>query len=370
MSTIVPYVKVPLWVYRAIETGHITHDQFNVLCFAYYKADWKTLVVSSYSAENLCRFLRLDATQANLKRYRRALHNLVEREVVQYDYRRGDKRPFHLRLPKIETEEIESLYIQGVVRDSVRDSVGEFVRQAADLNPADSIEPDAEHSTHVRESVALAVRENTLPMSANNHCNPKIIEKDPLNLPEGRLLPPPPPSTGERSNAAGLEKLHSKIKGKSAGREEPLNAKQCDQLRDVALLYADFTLWLSLNQFSPDIEHVKALLRHFHPSELLLAQTSRFELGNKANKRSLAQFFYKSARPAMEAARLKVGAVPPLRRRDRSSDWTIGEHIRLVHGENGPKEFRPRWKKVIAAWNLYKGNALVIQVTQTAEVKL
>lgn len=192
-------------------------------------------------------------------------------------------------------------------------------------------------------------------MSITNQENPKTIEKEPLNPLRG-LLPAPPPSRGEHSGAVGLENLHRESKAKAAGKEKPLDAKQCDQLQSVALLYVDFATWLSLNVFSPDVDHVRALLRDFHPIELLLAQTSRFGLGNDAPKKSMAQFFYKSARPAMEAARLKATPIPPSPRINDAGDWLLKEQVRIHYGVNSAKEFLPRWRAVITEWNKYRGN--------------
>jgi hypothetical protein len=369
-----PYVLIPKAIFDGVDNGSITPEQFDVFCYCYLRAERPAYQVHGYSAANICHFRRLDADQANVKRYRRAALDLLDRDLLRRDYHKVDTtrsdataRPYNVWVPNpdrfgvigtLEENRVSlwSARVPLVVPDNV---------------PVPTCVTDSKENTSAdeqRDIVPVSVPLNHNIVSISNQENPKTIEKDPLNLPSGDFSPAPLPPGGD-AQAAGLLNPHRESKAKAAGKESSLNEKQCDQLQNVALLYADFATWLSLRQFSPDVDHVRALLRDFHPVELLLAQTSRFGLGNEALKKSMAQFFYKSARPAIEAARLKVTPVPPPRSKyGLDETFDIKELVRREFGDDYAKELRPRWGAVIAAWNKYKGNTTAVSATQTTGV--
>jgi hypothetical protein len=287
-----PYVKVPLWVYRALEDGRITRDQFDLLTFAYYKADWMTRVVSSYSAENLCRFLRLDATDANLKRFQRAERDLEEQGVIWDDYRRmkaNSGRPFSLRLPPVDTENIESLFKKALVAGSVAGSVAPTTdtthtesKSYCEDNPMDA---------------AVGVAGNGNMMSSNDQggsSHTEEPEKNPLNPLRG-LLPRSAPPQGGDAQAAGLKTFTGRATSKS------LSAEQCEMLNRAVLHFGGAVF--SLYHFTPDVKHSWSILRKYSPDELLYALIDSFPVESSFQKTSLAYFFRTSAVTHIELRR-------------------------------------------------------------------
>jgi hypothetical protein len=280
-----PYVKIPRWVYSKLAEGWITKDQFDVLCFAYGKADWTTWVVSSYSAESVCRFFGLDANFANLQRYRRAEADLRHRGIVRDDYRRGDKRPFHLWLPLIGAEPSDSLCTP-LVSDSVSDSVSDFVDDENDGNQANATNYKEPSAVNVGEFVPDGVSENGYVMSAkyqSGYANVASPEKNPPTPSGGLDLPRPLPGG---ALAVGLRVNGSTIKAKA------LTPDQCDALNKIV---RDFTVaWAQEYQFDPNSKHVFKLMRYFSPWEVLCAYLT-LDNGNKTRNNITAVFFSETA---------------------------------------------------------------------------
>ena len=117
--------------------------------------------------------------------------------------------------------------------------------------------------------------------------------------------------------------------------------RHCESLKKAALLYADFNSWL-YGGFSPDVNYVEKLLRHFTPIEILFAQINRFQPWQGFAKKDMAHFFWKSAKDSIEAARIKGTS-------KTKPDWIT----KAEKGEYGPqycKDFSQRWKIVNDAW--------------------
>ena len=340
-----PYVNIPLVIFESRDNGVLTPDQFDVFTYCYWRAERPEYVVRGFSASNVCRFRCLDATKANLKRYQRAAADLLNFGLIRRDYHRVDTRranqharPYNVWVPNPDRfgvigtpdENRVSLFVSSNVAVVVADNV------ALPTAANDSKENTSENTECDNVAMDVALMQRTL--SFTNQENPKTIEKNPLNLPSGDFSPTPLPPGGERSDAAGLLKPHAGMKP-SGKKNNPLNASQCERLNEAALLYADFSTWLYA--FSPDVTHVQALLRDFTPTELLFAQITRFSLEETVPKNSMAQFFYKSARTAIEAAHLKgISKAHPESLKRRLDSW----------GLEYAKEFGSRWKIVFDAW--------------------
>lgn len=289
-------VRTPRWVYKAMEDGEINCDQFDVLVYAHYKVDWATRIVSSYSAENVCRFRGLDATEANRKRFRRAKLDLENRGVVSSDYRHGDKRPYHLELPPSDTETIESLYVKPLVRDPVRDSV----REDSSINAAPSEGYDERDTVRVRDGVC----DKAALLSVTNQAAEK---ETPLNPPWG-TSPLPSPS-GKHSNAVGL-----KVKPATGKSLSPTN---CEALEQSVLYFCAAVR--EVCDFSPNTDHVRDLLRKYDPTEVWFALLATHFEFNRPKKNDLAYFFRQAALQIIDLRRLRhVSMVLPDTRSYRS----------------------------------------------------
>jgi hypothetical protein len=348
------YVKIPLALFEGLDNGSITPEQFDIYCYTYWKATRPEYRVQSYSAENVCRFRGLDATKANLARYKRAAADMLHQNLIRRDYYRIDPkrsakstRTYSLWAPNPERfnaigtrEENLCLWTQADKDDSL--FVSAFVplldRDNVPLpaNVTDSTEGTSD--AWQRDNVPVVVPLGLSSLFVTNHCDPKTREKEPLNPPSGDFSPAPLPLKGEDAQAAGLSNLHRK--SNAAGKEKPLDANECLQLDQLALLYAGFSAWMYANKFMPDETHVRAILRQFSPRELLFAQIERFSPDETIPKMSMAQFFFKSARTAILESRLKGTS------NSRPAFLTeMPEYRRNV------KPINDRWKFVADAWN-------------------
>jgi hypothetical protein len=340
-----PYVKIPLVIFESRNTGILTSAQFDVLEYCYWRAERPDYIVRGYSAENVCRFQGLDATKANLKRYQRAAADLLNLTLLRRDYYHVDARqlthhprPYNVWIPDpsrfsvIGTSEENrvSLFVSVNVAKDVADNVA---KSNAITNGQDTT-----YENNESDIVAKTVAKGHRILSVTNHTDPKTIKKYPLNLPSGDFSPAPLPFKGEDA-AAGLQNKPADTK--PAGMKS-LNAQQCDLLNKAALLYADFSVWLW--DFSPDVNHVKRLLREFTPTEILFAQITRFEPYEKFSKTTMAHFFRSAAKDAIDVGRINgTSKSKPRWFNKPDSDFNRKEYS---------TEFFSRWMVVTDAWKI------------------
>jgi hypothetical protein len=123
-----PHVRVPKIVFDALERGEISERQSSILCAMYHWADHRTGCIDSFSAERVCRFLRINVTDANLRALRRQILGLKRMGWFHDDYRHlsGSKRTYHAWLHNYYRE-----------NDDVRDNDRDFVREDSILNPCE-----------------------------------------------------------------------------------------------------------------------------------------------------------------------------------------------------------------------------------------
>jgi hypothetical protein len=286
------YTQIPNAVFQGMASGEISRDEFDVLAACYFWADRQGWVIRSYSAARLCRFLGLDASEGNVRRFERAARNLLDRKIIRRDYYRGRERTYSLWVPsparfrRVGTaDENDSLW-----QANVGVLVGHNVGLQTNGTPSETVG----YSAMETDNVGVHVGEKAYPLSIKDQGSAKIApEIDPLPPPGIPPLPSPP---GMRSNGAGLEKATA------AARRKTLNADQCELLNEAALQYVGFTNWLY--DFVPDLKATASLLRDFTPQELWCAQLEKFVPGGKQSTRIMAHFFAQGARSIIEAARL------------------------------------------------------------------
>ena len=173
------HTEVPNLIYELMECCEITELQFLILLAAYRWLNRAAGRVDSFSAERVCRFYKWDATEAKLREVRRAVHDLVKYGIVSRDYRKGDKRPYHLWLPK--ENETLSLCIA-----RVRDPVSDPVSEENEVTDAGSVNSEEEPSVGVRDPVS----ENAPLLSATNQYD-QNQERERAPCPLWGFLPPP-----------------------------------------------------------------------------------------------------------------------------------------------------------------------------------
>jgi len=347
------YFRFPAAAYEALRDGDLSLLQYTILGTLYYRANWKTGVVRSISADQVIRdlgetgLLPTDSVMDSRRRLiQRAMKAMRMAGWFTSDYKEGSKRPYNIQL----TNYLSLSVPESVAADNVADNDADEVI----LNPCEitsCAQPSLEFDADNVADVSLTCRGRVADVSPNNQYSPTPEKEIPLNPPSGDFSPSVP--FGE-TLAAGLSK--------------PAQANPADRkrlLHDVAVMYANFSLWLSSNNFSPEVDHIEALLQDFHPTEILYAYVLRFEpwKSEKYKTTEQAQFFRRAARTSIEAARLQPPATPK---------WFHGEHfhsgnsksinrtgfIDKPDSQNATKQnradLRKQWTLVVAAWNKYK----------------
>lgn len=224
---ITPYVVVPRAVYEARDQLVISLEQFHIFQFGYWQANRKEgYRVAAYSAARVCRFVGLDATKANLKRYQRAADDLVDLNLIRHDYRKIDPR--RVKRP----ERTYSIWVPNPDRFQL---VGSSEENAINLwscrdVPASrfSIEPpfvalldtdnvalpqpttnssDGTCERDKRDNVALVGEQKDDIMSIPYQGQ---AERETPHPQRGLLPPLRSPQGGERSSAAGLQKQNQR----------------------------------------------------------------------------------------------------------------------------------------------------------------
>lgn len=282
------YVKLPAAIIEALETGAIDRLQFEILTLCYKWARRDAYKVYSYSAERVCRALGLDANTANLKQFQRAMRNLVERNIVQYDYEHGRERTYCVWVPRPERFE----------------RIGEAEENKLSLWNANVAVPVAVRDATTTsipmgygKVAAALVAENVEVMSITNQeaCGSKLISPERTPTPERGIAPSAP--VGERSNGAGLLKAATVITKTRA-----LTPEQCKLLKEAALHFCSF--FDSFYNFTPDRKAAERLLRHYAPQEILFAVERKFPCGD-FKKTDMNYFLQHGAETLMQAARLE-----------------------------------------------------------------
>jgi hypothetical protein len=345
--------RIPDAGYEALICGDLSSLQFMILVLLYRRANWKTGVVRAISADQVIRDLgetglipSAVSFDARKQIVQRAMKAMRLAGWFTSDYKAGSRRPYYITLTNY-----LSLYTAQTAKpepDADSDADG-IILNPSDITPCKQPAPeiDADTDADSDTDVTLRRRGRDAEMTLNNHIRTNQEKETPLP-PKG--VPPLPSPSGKRSNAAGL---FQSAKANPADREK--------LLRDVAVLYVAFSVWLY--GFSPDASHVEALLQDFHPAEILYAQVRRFKpwTGEKFKTTEMAQFFRKAGRDSIEAARLQAPAVP---------EWFQGNDF--THRDYAVKEniksLREHWSPVIAAWNKLHGR-VEVAAERIVEVK-
>lgn len=331
--------RFPGSAFDALVDGDLSVLQFTILVMLYRRANWKTGVVRSISADQVIRALgetgllpadsTLDARQRLIQRAMKAMRLAG---WFKSDYQSGSRRPYNITL----TNYLSLCAAETAHAENDADGI---VLNPGEITPCaqPSLEFDADNDADIDADVSLRCRGRVAEMSANNQGKPNPEREIPLNPPSGDFSPAPLPPGGERS-PRGSKPTRENLTGKE------------NQLHDVAVLYANFSVWLY--SFSPNVTHVEALLREFHPTELLFAQVRRFkpwDASEKFKTTEMAVFFRKAARDGIEAARLQKLGAP---------EWFGGECFRNDgnwSGKTNLRDLKTHWTPVIAAWNKYQG---------------
>jgi hypothetical protein len=352
------YFRFPGVAYEALTNGDLSALQFVILVLLYRRANWKTGVVRSISAEQVIRDLgdtglipAAPTPNARKQIVQRAMKAMRLAGWFTSDYKTGSKRPYDITLTsylslctaeRADAENSTEMDADGDA-DGIILNHGE-ITSSAKRNMELDADGDADERGNFDADVTLTRFGRDAEVIASNQAN---TERESPLPPEG--VPPLPSPTGMRSDAAGL-----KNQNRTAN---PADKEKL--LRDVAVLFADFVLWLSLNNFSPDVVHIEDLLRDFHPVEILFAYVRRFEpWDNKRYKTGdVAQFFRRAARSSIEAARLQEPATPAWFRSAHFIDPQRPLSSCEVHyaTKKNLADLRKHWSLVIAAWNKFNG---------------
>jgi hypothetical protein len=308
------YVQIPVWVYEGLEQGEIDIDEYLVLTALYRWANrsadnnhlpknfprfsgfWR---IDSYSAERLCKFLGLDASDAHLKQFRRAERSLEKRKIIKDDYRLGDHRPYHVWVPSLEVT-------VSLCPARVPEAVPEFVPDEGESNRCVGESCEDSASNDVRESVPEFGRSvSPKDQYAAKAAQPE--EREPSQPPLQGGFSPSAPSRGN-AQPAGAAQTPLGFDDKPPQRKT-LNSRQCDDLNILANAFT--TLWARYHRgFSGKLSDVKKLLRECSPLEVLIAyramavdpSTAEFEFKDLPTSRQ-AVFFDRGAEIAVRTNR-------------------------------------------------------------------
>jgi hypothetical protein len=304
------FTVIPDAVYKALDNGDITAEQFDIFTYCYHRAERPANVVRSYSAAQVCRFRWLDATKANVKKYERAAADLLARRLIRRDYYRIDPKrsskkgrtysvwvPSPNRFQLVATPQENEASLWGA---NVGLLVGDIVGLQADETPSEPKEYKADET----DNVGLLVGMKADHLSTTNQENQNPEKESPLP-PEG-VSPPPALVPREHLDATGLSE--STPTPKPAGKKNALSPDQCKHLSDAAHLFSAFTNLLY--DFVTDPKAAAALLREFPPNEILCAMLSKFSPDDKVVKTTMQYFFFRGAATLIRSARLNETCFP------------------------------------------------------------
>jgi hypothetical protein len=344
------YTQIPNAVFQGMASGEFSRDEFEVLAACYYWADRKGWIIRSYSAARLCRFLGLDATEGNVRRFERAARNLLDRKIIRRDYHRGKERTYNVWVPVPERfqrvgspdENQPGLWCADHEVSLYQANVGVRVGDNVGVQRDGTQRETSEYNESEPDSVGVSVGESGSSMSITNQESREI---EPLNPLRG-LLPPAP--QGEHSNAVGLfEPFTMKARA--------LTPEQCGMLAKIAV---EFRLtWIQLYQFDPDEKHVSALLRKFSPWEIYVAYG---DLGETVGHNLTAVFFRKTAADLIRKRRESnteftsiCGWVTHFDAVQKSWCALFGKKLQLRFRKDGRGVhfYHPALAKTLAAWH-------------------
>ena len=342
---------IPDAVYKALSRGDITAEQFDIYAYSYHEAERPAFMVHSYSAGLVCQFRRIDATEANVKRYERAAADLLYRHLIRRNYYKIDtkrfpkrKRTYNLWVPAPSRfqvvgspEENEVSLWEANVGLLVGDNVGLLIDETPNTT--------GRYTEEDTDNVGLFVGLNANTMSIKDQENQNREIDSPLP-PEG-VSTPPALVPRERSDATGLLESTPTPAPKAADSRKPLSPEQCADLSAAALRYADFIH--DVYSFLPEKKSTTALLRIFSPDELLYAHVRKFPPYDRFDKRTMNHFYEgHGAEMLIQAARLN--------KTSKSLPKKYMEDFKNSAGGNW-EEFPLKWQSVLDAWQkVFGGN--------------
>ena len=331
--SVTPYVRIPLAIFEARKSGSITAQQMNILACAYLWASRPEFRVAAYSAQRVCEFQGLATSRANLERYRRAAADLLVRNLIKRDYRKIDPRrndqkertysiwvPAPARFVAVGTpEENQTRLWGGSLSMNTHRESGQTCN-ATPTTDASGSQSDVYTSVETRNA-SLSTHAMRIPYQENQK-----IETLPASQGEASPLPSPP---GTRSNGAGLLETRKPLPSVAADKKNRIDA--------VALKYVEFCDWIY--GFTPNVDHVAAILFDFSPSRLAVVQLLKFPAAGY-RKKDMAYFF-------------RHGAITLLRARqqnERAPGLMMSKiGFSVTFGRDWP-EVRSRLDEMTAAW--------------------
>ena len=238
---------------------------------------------------------------ANLERYRRAAVDLLDRNLIKRDYRKIDPRrndlkertysiwvPAPARFVAVGTpEENQTRLWSGSVFINTHCESGP-TRNATPITDASGSQSKVYTGDETRNA-SLSRHTMRIPNQENQE-----IETLPSSQGEASPLPSPP---GMRSSGAGLLENRKPLPSVAAGRE--------NRIETVALMYVEFCDWFY--GFTPNVDHVAAILFEFSPSTLAIVQLLKFP-GSEYRKTDMAYFFRHGAITLLRARRQNQSA--------------------------------------------------------------
>jgi hypothetical protein len=330
---VTPYVLIPLAIFEARKRGSITAQQMNILVCAYLWASRPGFRVAAYSAQRVCAFQGLEINRANLERYRRAAVDLLARNLIRRDYRKIDPRrsdqkertysiwvPAPARFVAVGTPEENQQRLWGgslsmnTHRETGQTSVATPITNTSGSQSVTYTSDETPNASLSRHTMRIPHQEN------------QKIETLPSSRGEASPLPSPP---GMRSGGAGLHENRKPLPSVAAGRE--------NRIEKVALLYVEFCDWIY--GFTPNVDHVAAILFEFSPSTLAIVQFLKFP-GSEYRKTDMAYFFRHGANALLRARRQNES--PPRLKIPQN-------HFGAIFGREWP-ETRSRLDEMTAAW--------------------
>jgi hypothetical protein len=284
-----PYTRLPNAVYELLEECHIDVTQFLILAACYRWLNRSTNRVDSFSAERVCMLYRWDATDARLKSVRRAVLDLVDRQILSRDYRKGDKRPYHVWLTGVTSPEIESLSLQSHVRDNVRDA--ETVTVVDAHTSVESVTDSVRETAPLLSVTNQGAERDSLEGSASQHSSlGGITPKTPsptrdfqsLGTHPGGRTPSLPSCEGKPFQFPEEQRHHRKA----------LTQSQCNVFDNLVSGFR--TGWTQNWSFDPDDDDARRLLRACSPYEIEAAYSELWQ-GGRVRNSTMAAFFNRSA---------------------------------------------------------------------------